>query len=677
MRMSFEPDDDETYEAAKELLTRRAGDWARKQGAELDPFIVSAAMDFRHRGLDGRLGRWTTALAKEFLLDWMPRHISATATQVATAPESLRTLLRYLDAIELNDPTGDPLPELETAITDAAGHFPTAMSDERSFGPAKYWTMKAIAAGVNVADDASMRRFMLDVQNGRIEYDSDVVDEIMRRSFQHEGPFGRELPQLPVILPTEEDLADQASTTKVVRQLRKFVEWLGTGRALTATGQVKLADARELVALLDTGDEMDPSIGGRTWRTSSSAELYNLALLVEWAKKARLVRVVKDRLVPVAKAKRLLADDLALWQRAFDTIPELADELFDRRYGPGSAFGEIIDEALPDILNSVYGLPELMPVIRLAEPAWLMCLENFPLEGPNQELWREGVYNDVQRTLETLAALGAAELTTGTADPVFSLDLTPAPGAEPVPLSAEGMPADSRARMRAALDAGDTQLVRLTALGTYAVRKQLLAVGRSAPLVGELSGATAAQLLGTIAEHYSHESAQIEIDRWLTANDADLDELLDAVRRCPFRSRATAMLDVLVGYQPDGNSLIQRLRTDPVLGPIAIQHLLQTGRLDLEELTPAEGLAGMTEQFIQSLEIGGAGTVRAALADVHDLAGFADALESSGHPDTTGLSELRTLAIEPALKATHRGLYAVPGGNNRPRPNRPKKKRKR
>ena len=679
MRMFFEPEDVESYEAATELLTRRAADWAREHGLVLDPFILSAAMDFRHQSVDGRLGRWTTDLVQEFLLDWMPRKISAPATEVTAAPETLRTLLRYLRDVELDDPTGATLPELEAAITDAAGRFPAAMSDERTFGLAKFWAMTAMAAGVDVTDGSAMQRFTLDVQNGRAEYDEDVLNEIMRRRFRHDSSPQRELPQLPVSLPSEEELADHAQKSQVVQQLRTLVDWVGTGRPLTATGQVKLADARELVPLLGTGDVINPRIGGRTFHTTSSAQLGHLSLLIEWAKKARLVRVVKNRLVTVAKAKPLLSDSLALWLRAFDTITELADALFPQGYGPHGMFAAVLDEALPDILNAVYGMPDPLPVIRLEEPAWLMCLDNFLVEGPGQELWRMSVQRDVRRTLGALAALGAVELTTGIPDPVFSLDLEPAPDDEDDPFSPSTLPPDSRQRIRAALapGSGDIQLVHLTPLGTYAVRKRLLAEGRSAPLVGELSDATAAQALGMVAEHYSPDTGHAEINGWLAANHADLDQLLDAVRRCAFRSRAAAMLDVLVASQPNGDNLLRRLRTDPALGPIAIHLLVGAEQLSMDDLTPSEALAGMAEQFLQLLEIGGPDSVRAALAEVPDLPELAYAMDNSGHPDTEGLRELRTLVVEPAMKATRRGLHAVPGGSHHPTRKRPKSKRKR
>jgi hypothetical protein len=209
------------------------------------------------------------------------------------------------------------------------------------------------------------------------------------------------------------------------------------------------------------------------------------------------------------------------------------------------------------------------------------------------------------------------------------------------------------------------------------VRKRLVGEGRTAPLVGELSDATAAQLLGLVAERYDSDSGRAEIDRWLAANRADVDQLLDAIRRCAFRSRAAAMLDVLVTCRPEGQALLHRLRTDSVLGPVAIHQLIEAEQLSMEDLTPHEALAGITEQFLQLLEIGGPDRVRAALAEVPDPPEFVYAIDNSGHPDTVGLKELRTLVIEPALKATRRTLHAVPGGNHHPKRKRPTSKRKR
>jgi len=114
--------------------------------------------------------------------------------------------------------------------------------------------------------------------------DEDLLGRALERRLGRPAP-GRErkFAQLPVRLPAPEELTEAAGRSKVVGQLRAFAEWLGpAGRALTPAGNIRPADARELVTLLGTGDE------GLRFR--SAAELPGLDLIVNWAKKTRLVR---------------------------------------------------------------------------------------------------------------------------------------------------------------------------------------------------------------------------------------------------------------------------------------------------------------------------------------------------------------------------------------------------
>src|SRR6266540_7570128 len=90
----------------------------------------------------------------------------------------------------------------------------------------------------------------------------------------------------------EADLAAAAASARVLQQVTALAGWVGGGRKLTQTGQLTMADGRHLVGLLDTGDEIDPVIGERVFRTRSSADLPVLAIVVAWAKAAGLVRVV-------------------------------------------------------------------------------------------------------------------------------------------------------------------------------------------------------------------------------------------------------------------------------------------------------------------------------------------------------------------------------------------------
>lgn len=147
------------------------------------------------------------------------------------------------------------------------------------------------------------------------------------------------------------------------------------GRAVTATGRLRMADARELVDVLGTGD--------RTEGVRSSNDLPRLGLLVEWAKKARLVRVAKGRLYAVAKARPVLADPLQLWLRAFDALFELRQALIGARSGwhIESMLFDIYDEMLEDVLNTLYSLPYPMPWPRLRDSVHLGYRARFQLDS--------------------------------------------------------------------------------------------------------------------------------------------------------------------------------------------------------------------------------------------------------------------------------------------------------
>jgi hypothetical protein len=64
---------------------------------------------------------------------------------------------------------------------------------------------------------------------------------------------------------------------------------------------------------------------------------------------------------------------------------------------------------------------------------------------------------------------------------------------------------------------------------------------------------------------------------WSTAQgsrEVGLALLLDAIREIPFRTRVSAMLDVLVESVPNGGEVWSPLRTGPVLGATVTQLLV-------------------------------------------------------------------------------------------------------
>ena len=68
-----------------------------------------------------------------------------------------------------------------------------------------------------------------------------------------------------------------------------------------------------------------------------------------WARQARLLRVVKGRLVPVKSAAALLGRPIELWQRAFVALGTLGEHFGGSNvFGAPSLFGMSLGEALAD-----------------------------------------------------------------------------------------------------------------------------------------------------------------------------------------------------------------------------------------------------------------------------------------------------------------------------------------
>lgn len=244
---------------------------------------------------------------------------------------------------------------------------------------------------------------------------------------------------------TETSLADAAGESEPVRRVRAFVGWVGAGRKLTQTGRITLADARELVALLDTADEIDPIIGKQVSRTTSSEELPGVTTVVQWAKAARLVRVTGGRLVPVKKNAALLDQPLQLWARMFEVFGQLGTALCPPGWTESLLRRQF--EAGFDAMHDVLQHRDAVPFTDLDALVWERITAPHVLQPANEEqlgLWRRMTDRDVRYALGELVRLGAisvqdeaAQLTelgrwgmrgggsvTDSGDPIYQLKIT-------------------------------------------------------------------------------------------------------------------------------------------------------------------------------------------------------------------------------------------------------------
>lgn len=340
-----------------------------------------------------------------------------------------------------------------------------------------------------------------------------------------------------------------------------------------------------------------------------------------------LLRAWADVLAPHAAG--LISDPEALWRRAFDVLPELGQAV-------GASLPRLFGRLLPVVLDTLYGMDDV-PLTCLEKAVRPACRQGFDEDLP-RETRRHCLARDLARTLEVLSDLGAVELTRG---PLIPLHADP---------HHEGLfREDDHPELPAF-----APLARLTPLALRAVRERLLADGHDAPLLGELSTARPAELLGVLTQHYPPREAAAELNGWLSRPGQDVECLLRAISACPFRSRATTMLAVLVEALPEGDVLLRELRHDLILGPTALTLLMDVGEIEPMGLGQREHLLLGAENFLTMLEVGGP---QVLIAQLRGLAGseayrFVESVLASGHPDDEGLEDLRDLVAEP-LRLTY------------------------
>lgn len=209
------------------------------------------------------------------------------------------------------------------------------------------------------------------------------------------------------------ELEAAAEKAKLTGQIRLLLDWLGEGRKLTQTGRIGLADARYLVEFLNTGDQMDPVIGDRVFKTTSSEELPYLTRIVEWAKAARLIRVTGTRLVPVRKNVTLAGKPLDLVLAMLAAYPKLGKSLFPRNTWRDSLVGDEFTDISEELLTALLTSHGPSPMEALSDTAYDMIADRYVLSGltdQQHDSLRRMVAVDVAIAMSALHVLGAVSL---------------------------------------------------------------------------------------------------------------------------------------------------------------------------------------------------------------------------------------------------------------------------
>lgn len=416
MRMVFTAAPGEVYYGARDRLVAAFGRWARRQQRTVDAFVVEALVDHRWDAGDGILCRWQQADLREALLDWFPRKVTMPPGEWQTVVPTVNAFVDFLFAEDLADSRCAEPDQLHAALDELADDFDVAMGTQSRYGLAKFWTMRMLAAGVDPADPHAAERYIADVRAGRITVDQELLDQVMNNHLA--ATADERPPPLPVVAtPDDATLATSAAESVALVRIQRFAEWASPGRALTATGRLRLADARELISILDVRDVVDPQIGATVFKTKSSEELYETSVVFAWARAARVVRVVKGRLVPVKSAAKLLTDPLALAHRACEAFFNLGEAVCGSGYAE-SMIRWRFDEVTFAVMMGLYLAQDQVDTADLEEIAFRIAEATTFMDpdSPYADVWRRQCDNDVHRLLTQLALLGAVDVNDGKAE---------------------------------------------------------------------------------------------------------------------------------------------------------------------------------------------------------------------------------------------------------------------
>jgi len=232
---------------------------------------------------------------RTFLLEWCPRQLTLPADQSWEVCESVAEFVCFLGStgrLRGGPDRARTLGRTAVGLTDA---MQAKMADPNNYGMAK-----SLFAGIEGAESMTQEELSVALQRRIDEHNALPLEQrraLTDQFFQPPAPI--ELPFLH-IPPPEAEVVAAAAAAALPAKVQALRDYLGEkGKLLTAKGNLKLADGRALVDLLDTGDELDPAYGGTTFKTQSTQSLGELMYLMAVAEESGAVRRVGNRIVPV------------------------------------------------------------------------------------------------------------------------------------------------------------------------------------------------------------------------------------------------------------------------------------------------------------------------------------------------------------------------------------------
>lgn len=278
--------------------------------------------------------RWSPTVVAMLLGILAPRKLLLDAGQAAALPAVVRAIVRFSG--ERTGLDGVFVDETLAAVDEVEREFLDRIGDPAAAGPAKTVLAALEARGVDLTDVGA-------------------INDALQQAGPLELPEPLPKKRRPTAAAAPADVVASGAAAPVLARFEALTGFYGDGRKLTQTGQPTLADARELVSLLGTRDQLAKKIGDHTFKTRSAAELPELSFTVRWALAAGAVRKEHGKLRATAAWRKLDGKPLEKWLKAADALPSLGPlegYFLNHRF---RSSGEILDELAAEILAMLAG----------------------------------------------------------------------------------------------------------------------------------------------------------------------------------------------------------------------------------------------------------------------------------------------------------------------------------
>jgi hypothetical protein len=448
---------------------------------------------------------WKSGDVRELLLELAVTRMTDLCDLIAHGVPSLRCYLRFLDETEWLHPGSATMKVLRRELERAASSYPRAMADTSRWRLAKRLHTAMRADGVDFNDEDAMGAWV-EAFNRRTPADRrDVLGGLLdaqpelghARFVVHEGMVAAVDPDAPlppkvqpdpadepagsyppVTLADDHELATSARASSLLGRVVALARWIGAGRPVSRRGELIPPDARALAGVLGLSEALAEAPGGG--KLTDMRDVPPLTMAFYLAVETELIAVRRTGILPgprIGEFDRLDhgpdADEVALglWEELFDLTARQAATPPADPQPPLNALSEWAGRWGPRALTMLY---ERQAAIEIAELVASLVSEHQATVDHGE--FTEGALVlaallglTVRATLAELADHGAVTITTPA-----PADIQPATPAAPA-LAAIGLPAW-------ALDDAAGVTARLTPLGTWAVRRALLAEGAQAPV---------------------------------------------------------------------------------------------------------------------------------------------------------------------------------------------------